>query len=398
MTNCDQCKIDGYETQIRIMNNINASVINVYIKKRGNNSSFSNSNSDSNSNDNVNKIKTLSLNVNTNDITAYQSIRSGKYTLIVKSIDNYVETLILSKNITFKDGNSNTIVISNNPTTTITPNYTMYKYNDVYNCPVNTYANMTFTHQVSGAGAVDIYFNGETTPSIKGLVFNKSKNSDVKVGQNSIPGSGNDFISFIIKSTDGTKLYQNENFYAVNRGLYSNFIKLDDLTSVNLISVHNNRGKCQDYQKKFCVERYMGRWFQISSIPLPYGVGCVNSEANYTLFNDKVKVFNICYNSGWVARNSITGSAVPIDCNPSTLLVKFDNIPELNSTIANYIILKTDYKTYAVVGSPTLSGLYILSREKTMCQTLYNDLIKYSEKLGYDINLLKIDENSIIKC
>jgi len=141
----------------------------------------------------------------------------------------------------------------------------------------------------------------------------------------------------------------------------------------------------------------MGRWFRISSIPLPNEVVCDHVEINYTLFDNGLYIVNICCNSKWEALNSKVVTAIPVDCNPSTLFIKNDSLQECSS-IVNYIILKTDYTTYTVVGDPTLSSLYILSREKTMCQTLYNDLIKYCEKLGYNVKLLKIDENSIIKC
>ena len=47
------------------------------------------------------------------------------------------------------------------------------------------------------------------------------------------------------------------------------------------------------------LERYMGRWYEISSIPAVFSIGCSKSQANYALNSDStVKVNNTCVRFG----------------------------------------------------------------------------------------------------
>jgi len=202
-------------------------------------------------------------------MTSYQSIKSGKYKIIVKSVINFVETLILSKNITFKAGMTNTLLIFGGPNNPNYPNYNINKFNDVSNCPNTTYANITFTNTLFNTRNIDVYINGETTPSIKNLEPYKSENLNVKISQISLDNT--DTISFRIKSSNTTittttittttdiksvlsSLYS---IYAINRGLYT-IVVSDYVTRV----FHNNRGKCQSYQKKFMYTKIYGKMVQ----------------------------------------------------------------------------------------------------------------------------------------
>jgi apolipoprotein D and lipocalin family protein len=220
-----------------------------------------------------------------------------------------------------------------------------------------------------------------------------------KVGQVSIPGGENNFISILVKS--GTDTIVNiPNFYAVNGGNYTIIVSGDINiipAVITTIAAHNNKGQCQVLQKDFCVEKYMGKWWQIGAIPLPYSQGCVRSEANYTQLIDRINVYNICYKDDDTILKPIVGSAIAYKCNPAELIVSFPPIP--NPENANYLIHSTDYVNYAVVGSPTLSSCYILARKKTMCAKEYNKLIKYCENLGYDTNKIITDRNAVVqKC
>jgi apolipoprotein D and lipocalin family protein len=119
------------------------------------------------------------------------------------------------------------------------------------------------------------------------------------------------------------------------------------------------------------LERYMGMWYEIARIPMPYESTDINVTATYTMEGDHVRILNESYRDGKYM--SITGTAVPVDIYNSKLKVKFD-IPYL--PIGDYWIIRcaANY-SYAVVSSPDRNTLWILNREKTMDIELYNSII-----------------------
>jgi apolipoprotein D and lipocalin family protein len=155
---------------------------------------------------------------------------------------------------------------------------------------------------------------------------------------------------------------------------------------------------CDTLQDNLNAQNYMGKWYQIASIPQFYERGCARAVAEYTLLSDRINVVNYCYNEKWEKLISINGSAVsPNPAHPSALRVSFPNAPssEMNYPGANYLIHKTDYERYAIVGSPTRSSFYILSREQKICERNYKDCLEYAKSLGYDITKVRPNHDSI---
>jgi len=376
--------MDTLNTKIRFVHNVyNGPLVDIYLQKI----------------DNIQNDKTLkneklfALNLKYEDIIAYSNIEGGYFKILIKNSDN----IILSDK--FKLGGECTYTFLINGNISIVNSLAIFKYKDITSCPKPGKTNLTFIHGLCGAGDVNIYVNDLKTPLINNMAYSKGAIVDAKVGQVQIPGGEKNFIDILIVSTTSKFTIELPNFYAVNggnytiiiSGKYNNDIKMDELRT---ISSHNNKGSCQNLQKDFNVNKYMGKWYQISSIILPYSESCIRSEANYTQLNNNINVYNICYNSDGTISSTINGFAIPYECNSAELLVAFPPIP--TSKYANYLIHSTDYVNYAVVGSPTLTSCYILSRKMTMCRTKYNKLLKYCKNLGYDTNKIIVDKGAVV--
>ena len=159
-----------------------------------------------------------------------------------------------------------------------------------------------------------------------------------------------------------------------------------------LLSVHDNKDTCEILQPNFSAQNYMGKWYQIASIPQLYDTNCPRATAEYTLLSDRINVFNTCYDKSWGIVSTITGSGYP-ECNPSSIRVVFPFVPQ--SPFSNYLIHKTNYRSYSIVGSPTRTSFYILSRRPKMSQSKYLKILKYAERLGYDSSKVRPNYHSL---
>lgn len=141
----------------------------------------------------------------------------------------------------------------------------------------------------------------------------------------------------------------------------------------------------------FNIKKYMGVWYEISKYENQFEKNCSHSSSYYILnSDDTVYVLNTCYNDEWKRISSIEGTAYQIQNNK--FHVKFFEFDKSND--ANYIVLRTDYEYYAIVGSNDKNYLWILCRNKMMSSKKYNKLLEFCEKIGYDTNKLVLNDNS----
>ncbi len=107
----------------------------------------------------------------------------------------------------------------------------------------------------------------------------------------------------------------------------------------------------------FATERFLGRWYEIGSYPVPFQRGCTGTQADYGAGPDStVTVHNTCRRNGRVV--GISGRATVT--GPGRLEVRLDGTP----FVAPYWVLWVDegYET-AVVGVPSGRAGWILARE-----------------------------------
>ncbi len=142
------------------------------------------------------------------------------------------------------------------------------------------------------------------------------------------------------------------------------------------------------------LEDYQGLWYNAGRIPQPFDRSTPWETAQYRISDKKtssglpiVTVLNTAYNEDGSIRGKIQGTAEVMDAQQkSALYVSFPTgQPRSSNPTANYLIHATDYRTFAVVGSYDGSNLYFLVRQRPIQKELYDKMLQYSQRLGYDI-------------
>ena len=145
----------------------------------------------------------------------------------------------------------------------------------------------------------------------------------------------------------------------------------------------------ETFEQDFNLEEYIGTWYEIARLPTWYQLRCERSVAHYTKCDGKYKIKNECF-LGDKCTNTVEGCIEqPDECVPAALLVSFGGYPK--SDYPNYIVHKTDYKTYAIVGSFNRTSLFILSRSPTMDKALFAEICVFCKGIGYPTEKLIFD-------
>jgi apolipoprotein D and lipocalin family protein len=135
------------------------------------------------------------------------------------------------------------------------------------------------------------------------------------------------------------------------------------------------------------LNRYLGTWYEIARFPNRFQEGCVASRATYTLLEDgKIGVLNQCYKGGLSGElSSATGKAWVVDKETNAKLKVSFFWP---FTGDYWIIDLGENYEYAVVGHPSRTYLWILSRTPEMEDALYSRLLERLRTQGYDTTKL----------
>lgn len=136
------------------------------------------------------------------------------------------------------------------------------------------------------------------------------------------------------------------------------------------------------------VERYMGTWYEIASIPMVFQKDCVkNTQAQYTLNDDgSIKVRNRCETEEGKTK-AAKGRAWPTNAENTKLKVSFVNIfgwwiKQLSG--AYWVVgLDKDYR-WAIVGHPELKYGWILARKPILQTHTLKTITKQLEEQGYN--------------
>jgi len=151
------------------------------------------------------------------------------------------------------------------------------------------------------------------------------------------------------------------------------------------------------------LSRYVGKWYEIARLPMWAQQNCLRSTAEYTLLeSDDIGVKNTCATADG-GETSIEGIAKIVDQEHGAKLdVEFDQwaakiirfyTPPNNG---NYWILKVDpdYQ-HAVVGTPDREHLWILARTPSLPEDTYQELVAFSQRLGFTTeNLIRASSSS----
>ena len=139
------------------------------------------------------------------------------------------------------------------------------------------------------------------------------------------------------------------------------------------------------------LQKYLGRWYEISSFPQSFQKGCHCTVAEYSMEKNFVRVINTC------RKDSSEGKVKR--AKGKAFVVKGSNNAKLRVQFfwpfrGDYWIidLAEDY-SYAVVGAPDRNYLWILSRTPHMDEGLYQEIVKRCADKAFDVSkLVKTDQ------
>ena len=144
---------------------------------------------------------------------------------------------------------------------------------------------------------------------------------------------------------------------------------------------------------KVDVDHYVGRWYEIARLPMPFQKDGEAAIAEYGKRPDgTVSVHNIAVKPDGTQRD-IRGYAKILNPGENTkLAVRFETwfgplIPVPKE--GNYWILHVDpdYRD-AIVGTPDRKYLWILARRPVLPEPRYQELVEKARSLGYDVSRL----------
>jgi len=136
------------------------------------------------------------------------------------------------------------------------------------------------------------------------------------------------------------------------------------------------------------VQRYLGTWYEIATIPQRFQKGCVGVTARYSLRADgDIDVVNACRKDTLDGRErSVRGKAWIVDRTTNAKLKVRFFWPFAG---AYWIIeLDKDYR-WAVVGHPDRTYYWILSRTPQIDPGVYEELLRRAAAKGYDTSKIK---------
>lgn len=137
------------------------------------------------------------------------------------------------------------------------------------------------------------------------------------------------------------------------------------------------------------LERYMGRWYEIARYPNSFEVGCSAVTADYELRDGgTVSVVNTCRGAdGASVSRVISGFARVSDPATNAKLTVYFFYP----FGAPYWIIDLDAEyQYAVVGDPSRTFLWILSRTPRLDPATYEQILQRLPAMGYDPTRLEL--------
>jgi apolipoprotein D and lipocalin family protein len=135
------------------------------------------------------------------------------------------------------------------------------------------------------------------------------------------------------------------------------------------------------------IERYMGAWYAVASIPTTFERNCARgTTATYELLEvGKVRVTNICLREDGTPIEAVGRAWIPNPEEPGKLKVSFVSLLGMWLFLGDYWILELDpnYR-YAVVGHPKRRYGWILSRTPELPEVVLQGILDRLEEAGYD--------------
>jgi len=132
--------------------------------------------------------------------------------------------------------------------------------------------------------------------------------------------------------------------------------------------------------------RFQGHWFEIARIPRDYDRTCVDTTADYTLTAPgKLELVHSCHLGS--ATGALSQFAAPATADDPSTPAKLTL--DLGLYRGSYWVLEVDEAYgYALIGHPSLTMLWVLSRTPTLPDGVYDHLRATATREGYNADSL----------
>jgi len=362
------------------------------------------------------------------DFTAYLNVPAGHHKFVIRQAGT--TTIVSQGKVKFANGASYTIIIAG--LLSNSSSISALVYQDSLKCPRPGSSNFRFIHAAAGLPNVDVYsgnvkifsnvaYQQTGVPTYVEMRPGYPEISVVLVDPSApgVPAPGVPAPGVPAYPTALNKV-QIDNSYMTGGNVYTLILSLTSsqlgLQVISGIISDDNKGACEVLQENFNAQAYSGKWFQIAAIPQPYADNCPRATAEYTLLVGRIKVQNTCYAQDWTPLRTVDGCAYPPNpCQMAALRVTFfsstggtgldaptvpcparPTVPAGSADDSpNYLVHRTDYSGYAVVGTPNRTGLWILSRNSKMAVDEYKQLVEFAKHLGYQVDQLRINYHAL---
>lgn len=157
----------------------------------------------------------------------------------------------------------------------------------------------------------------------------------------------------------------------------------------------------------FDIFMYAGRWYEIAKLPNPWEISCIHSTADYYVDDrpleeglpPEVDIVNTCWNGqGEIIEQRHARGWIPDPQDSGAIVVEFTGSMSPQSEQGWYLVHETDYLNYSIVGSSDRQYVWILSRTPTMCKNVFDQLLDFTEEIGYDKDRMDYDKKTLKKC
>jgi apolipoprotein D and lipocalin family protein len=137
------------------------------------------------------------------------------------------------------------------------------------------------------------------------------------------------------------------------------------------------------------LNRYSGKWYEIASFPQRFQKGCHCTTAEYTISEKGyVIVENRCNKDSITGKESYIKGKAFVDKNSGNAKLKVQFFWPFKGKY--WIIDLADDYSYAVVGHPNRSYLWILSRTPKMNEEVYKQILIRIKEKQFDLSKLKL--------
>jgi apolipoprotein D and lipocalin family protein len=137
----------------------------------------------------------------------------------------------------------------------------------------------------------------------------------------------------------------------------------------------------------FDLQRFQGHWYEIARVPRDYDADCRDTVADYHLTaGQELEMRHTCLSatSGTGTQNFQALASVDDAAVPAKLTL------QIGTYAASYWVLDVgqDYE-YAVIGHPSRTMLWILSRTPNLDASRYANALSLATTRGFDVSQLK---------